>query len=125
MGCDIHVYIEKYNVSEKIWEYVPKNVIEPYGDRSYLLFAKLASVRNYSETIVPISEPRGMPQDCSKQWKNIAQKWGIVMHSHTYLFGSELDLTLGLNPVWDSFVEKLLKLSDDPNHIRIVFGFDN
>lgn len=35
---------------------------EPFGNRSYRVFAFLAGVRNYSG-VTPISEPRGLPDD--------------------------------------------------------------
>ena len=78
MGCDIHPYVE-VRINNK-WEISTKEVFSldsferewqkrlmserPFDWRSYSLFAFLAGVRNY-DCCEPISEPRGLPEDCS------------------------------------------------------------
>lgn len=59
MGCDIHAYVEYKYKGSKHWMSFGGR-INP--GRIYGMFAKLADVRN-GWAIVPISEPRGVPQD--------------------------------------------------------------
>lgn len=105
MGCDIHVFVEKYELledGELGWKQIPPPRIElfknadgsPYmGDywyfgRNYLLFGWLADVRNEmswgTSRVEPLSEPRGLPDDVSKSIWEESQGWGIDGHSHTY-----------------------------------------
>lgn len=87
MGTDIHLYVERREgakwVSCDVWEtdkYEPGIKTVPYGkhfydDRNYDLFAILANVRNGSgfagvdtgDGFVPLSEPRGLPEDMSPE----------------------------------------------------------
>lgn len=65
MGCDIHSRAEKR--VDDAWVTVSGPFTdgpEPFGWRSYGVFAFLAGVRNYS-AIPPISEPRGLPEDAT------------------------------------------------------------
>jgi len=90
MGCDIHPYVEVRSNGK--WEKSDVNVPD---DRNYWAFAKLANVRNgvgfagsdTGNTIVPISEPRGLPDDTS-----ICESTGIDLgdHSHSWVLLSEL-----------------------------------
>jgi hypothetical protein len=110
MGCDIHIYTEarKYinntptwaNVDN--WRYNPyydkedpdgeeKMDIEPiYRGRDYSLFSILANVRNWDENNQFISEPRGLPEDVSKQTKAASDRWDSDGHSHSYFTLKEL-----------------------------------
>jgi hypothetical protein len=58
MGCDIHCVIEQRHPKYEWWT----NKGDPEIGRDYELFSVLASVRNYHD-IVPISEPKGLPED--------------------------------------------------------------
>lgn len=110
MGCDIHIYTEKFveyqiadvepfwhccdrfrlNEWRKIDKHEPKwYVDEIYKGRDYTLFAALAGVRNDGSTEV-ISEPRGLPKDVSKIIKRESDRWGVDGHSHSWLLASEL-----------------------------------
>lgn len=70
MGCDIHSFAEVKRATKWIRvedalfpSYGTANKsIEPFGDRSYSIFAFLAGVRNYNHC-EPISETKGLPDD--------------------------------------------------------------
>lgn len=66
MGCDIHVYCEKRGKDGKWFGWDSDGLL---GHRSYAVFGFLADVRNYSG-IIPISPPRGVPDDSSEYTKN-------------------------------------------------------
>ena len=77
MGCDIHLYLEVFKNSK--WEGVPSNRKKGwqgyphsnkkaprwswYFGRDYWAFSILADVRNGDRAVVPISGPRGVPED--------------------------------------------------------------
>lgn len=100
MGCDIHFYTEKRNAETGKWEIVGDVTREDgwvsgtslYDGRSYNLFAILANVRNgrgfagckTGEGFVPISEPRGIPEDASAEYREIAECWDCDGHSHSH-----------------------------------------
>lgn len=106
MGCDIHFYVEK-KVKDK-WKsadtfekkdgdwYDQRD--EFYGDRNYNLFAILADVRNghgfagskTGEGFRPISQPRGLPDDISKETKRQSDSMGCDGHSHSWFTLREL-----------------------------------
>lgn len=117
MGCDIHMYAEVKNSG--IWHTVgrifkddyhrPENLttirryddgsewennklytLHPYHDRNYRLFSILAGVRN-SDGIVPIANPRGIPNDVSKFVKHEVKEYGDNGHSHSWLSLQELE----------------------------------
>lgn len=104
MGADIHFYVEK-KIDGK-WQMHGTVEREDSGDdgewmrvcngfsdyRCYNAFAILAGVRNGSgfagiktgKGFNPISEPRGIPEDASDEYKQIAAQWGVDGHSHSY-----------------------------------------
>ncbi|HGL4260216.1 hypothetical protein [Burkholderia multivorans] len=101
MGCDIHLYREKF-VNDQ-WLTADKWVPYDYGDdekgievpweerftdRNYDLFGLLSKgVRR----IHPFSfEPRGLPFDPSPEIAAESARWGEDGHSHSYLFLHEL-----------------------------------
>lgn len=65
----------------------------PDDNRSYDWFAILADVRNgrgfagikTGEGFNIISEPRGIPDDASEEWKQFVEDWGCDLHSKSYL----------------------------------------
>lgn len=113
MGCDIHFNVERYNARLRKWIYVKgptrpcwvcdskpnpacwhcggtgKAREEFYEGRNYNLFAMLADVRN-DETIKPLSSPRDLPDDVSREVKRKSDKWGEDGHSHSWFLLSEL-----------------------------------
>ena len=109
MGCDIHVCVEikkkirqlegwynedryklnhyhdeKEDEAEDKWERVPI-----YRNRNYRLFSVLANVRNNSDNI-PISEPRGVPNNMSIITRDAYQDWSCDAHSASYFTLAEL-----------------------------------
>lgn len=114
MGCDIHLFVERVEngkwVSADRWtpnryageEGEPDIRIEYedrfYTGRNYDLFGILADVRNGSgfagcdtgDGFVPISEPRGIPDDVSPEVAAESSRWGEDGHSHSWLSVQEL-----------------------------------
>lgn len=114
MGCDIHFYTEKkvdgawtpadhWEQNEYAGEEGEPAVRVPYEKafytgRNYNLFAILAGVRNgrgfagidTGDGVVPIDDPRGLPDDVTAPVKADAERWGIDGHSHSWLTLAEL-----------------------------------
>lgn len=114
MGCDIHMYVEykkdlpvkdsekreekwicgdyfKLNPFEGLWEDESKlEKMELYGNRNYGLFATLAGVRDYTNSIIPVSEPKGMPDDCCPYIKKSCEDWDSDGHNHSWLTLKEI-----------------------------------
>lgn len=67
----------------------PIMISEPYSDRNYTLFAKLADVRN-DGNVEALSEPRGIPEDASPEGRAFLEGWGVDGHSHTHFTLAEL-----------------------------------
>lgn len=60
MGCNSHTYIEyRSKESKDYWFSLLQHQVD---SRDYLLYAKMAGVRNYNE-ITPIAPLRGFPED--------------------------------------------------------------
>lgn len=80
MGCDIHIFLERKNqdncwVDSMIYEHDRyKNGFQPLSEmyRNYTLFATLAGVRGDD----PIALPKGIPEDCSPEYKKLCDDWG-------------------------------------------------
>lgn len=153
MGCDIHVYTEyklhsdKYGSGKWInidnWEceldFLQVNSF--YDDRSYLLFAMLADVRNENE-ITPIIKPRGLPSDMSWGTRYGMTSYDDDLHSYSHLKLSEIrkyllglgndDLSVVMKNTLSDFIDKLAAhviekgyTVENEDSIRIVFGFDS
>lgn len=102
MGCDIHLYVEKkidgkWQIQGKLEDADDEGYREfsgPsfYDGRSYNLFAILADVRNgrgfagvkTGEGFNPISEPRGVPDNASEEYRYMVEQWDCDGHSHSY-----------------------------------------
>ena len=138
MGCDIHLYVEKFD--GKKWVHVQEDVMKDdnvpaelsfFNTRSYSLFAILANVRN-NGNFNPISEPKELPEDCSDSIKTISDWDGG--HSHSWLTLKEIfefDWTQSVKRegwmdggFWSECIPRLLRLGT-PENVRIVFWFDN
>lgn len=108
MGCDIHMHFEYQSPWDKSiprkWVdgnfyrkslYVDDidseeySIVSIYPHRNYSLFAVLADVRN-SEGIIPISQPRGLPEDANSFIIKDSNSWGCDGHSHSYFTLREL-----------------------------------
>lgn len=105
MGCDIHFYVEKKQ-PDGTWKihgeftrevedehtWLSQDGRPLYSGRSYNLFAILADVRNgrgfagikTGDGFNPISEPRGVPDDASPEYKEIVEQWDGDGHSHSH-----------------------------------------
>lgn len=108
MGTDIHLYVERRNgagwKSCDVWEddeYEPGQKTVPYGKhfydaRNYDTFAILADVRNgrgfagvdTGDGFIPISEPRGLPDDLSPELR--AEADAGLDHTPSWLTVREL-----------------------------------
>lgn len=105
MGCDIHVFVERK--INGVWTHVPESLgpishlytihnMDYFNERTwrpernYQLFAILANVRNYGKAIVPLSSPRGIPNDVSNYVKKQSDDFDMDGHSHSYFLISEL-----------------------------------
>lgn len=95
MGCDIHIFLERKN-SENQW--VDSMIYENDGyekefqplseyPRNYTLFATLAGVRGDE----PIEFPKGIPENCSPEYRKLCEDWGNDGHSHSYFTLRELE----------------------------------
>ena len=103
MGCDIHMFCEEKSIRNggEVWINADHWVINPhygvfdneeeyqvvelYGDRNYSVFAALCGVRDYTGNSPKISEPRGLPLNCSEQVKRGSDRWRLDGHSHSYV----------------------------------------
>jgi hypothetical protein len=107
MGCDIHFYVERREggrwVSADEWTTEDgENHVDYkkayYHNRNYNLFSILADVRNgrgfagckTGEGFNPISEPRGIPDDASPEYRAAAESYGEDGHSHSFLTVAEI-----------------------------------
>lgn len=110
MGCDIHMFVEYKETfkNESKWvngDYFKRNprfekdsawnnnefeLIELHGDRNYSLFSTLAGVRDYSDKIIPVSEPKYLPEDISDFVNEHAKQWEGDAHTHSWLTLKEI-----------------------------------
>jgi hypothetical protein len=80
----------KYNPFNGIYDDERLELIHLYSGRDYGLFSTLAGVRDYSNLVVPVSEPKGMPDDCCEFIKEQCDRYGKDGHSHSWLTLKEL-----------------------------------
>ena len=139
MGTDIHVVIERRNKTYKDrWvkfedSEIPEDIDLDLEHRNYMLFSIFAGVRNFRNGVTPISEPKGIPEDSSKEYKRLTRNYGEDGHSHSYLtvreildyeHWSNVDLirsTLHFTSTWLPGICSLGK----PEDMRICFFFDS
>jgi hypothetical protein len=135
MGCDIHMYVEyKKSVNNNlVWvngDYFKPNPyfkanedenqfsrMELHGYRNYELFSTLAGVRDYTNKIVPVAEPRGLPEDCTEYVNSEFERWNSDGHTHSWLTLKELKAYQSGKPILYSTglvtPEDALKLDQD------------
>ena len=115
MGCDIHIWVEKRDtmlplpevqelriVGQKYptpWKKVEPRFPSEWADggftdgpfdwRQYGMYTFLAGVRNYGQ-VIPISRPRGLPEDVSEGAREILDMWDGDGHSYSWLLLGEL-----------------------------------
>ncbi len=105
MGCDIHVYLEKYTsvngeykwVNVDHWQLNPDfgshenereyDLIPFYWGRNYDLFSILAEVRGSYD---PIDDPRGLPEDVTDATRKEFERWGRDAHTPSHYTLKEL-----------------------------------
>lgn len=132
MGCDIHAHLEAKEEHGARVYWISLAELDIW--RSYVLFAKLAGVRN-SYGLTPIAEPRGLPDDVSLRTKLDADEWGTDGHSHSWVTLAEIekaDWTHEGEPICPAFREGVLPYiryhagkERASENIRVVFWFDN
>ena len=85
MGCDIHFHSE-VKIRGK-WHHHSEQKVE----RNYILFAKMAGVRNDPKNpIKPISIPKGLPEDATELTRLHSEWYGCDGHSHSWLNAKEI-----------------------------------
>lgn len=87
MGCDIHFHSEVKRNGKWLHH------SEAKVSRNYALFAKMADVRNWpgaNPPIIPISKPKGLPEDATELTKLHSEKYGVDGHSHSWLCAAEI-----------------------------------
>ena len=97
MGCDIHLQIEVRIDGQ--WHHLAN----PAVSRNYALFAKMADVRNYDNSIAPISEPKGLPADMTFLTALDVKRWEGDAHSKSWLGPDEI---AALSKWLDSFFDE-------------------
>lgn len=98
MGCDIHVCLEvrsRYNDKWYSAELYKKDgdgfeKTEVYDGRNYSLFEALCGVRDRHGLNPRISDPRGLPDDCTDETRADREIWGVDGHSASWNLLSEL-----------------------------------
>ncbi len=105
---DVEYPSDEYNDLRKKYESMSeKEILEKYGDderiywehpfdrkhtsRNYYFFAVLADIRNYDDFIIPISDPKGLPDNVSPEIKKQSDHDGVDGHSHSWLTLEELE----------------------------------
>lgn len=143
MGCDIHIFLERKNnknrwVDSMIYgNDVYEEGLKPLSDyrRDYTLFATLAGVRGDN----PIERPKGIPEDCSPEYRKLCEDWGDDGHSHSYFTLRELidaapNYSEYRKQSLDGFIlhlKNIIKMLDiwvnkeEMEKYRVCFFFDN
>lgn len=114
MGCDIHMYVEYKKQGSDEWENGDFFQLNPYrnlegedkfrvvklhGDRNYSLFSTLAGVRDYTEKVKPVTEPKGFPNDACKLVTKEYIRWDSDAHTPSWLTLKEIRDYQDTNPV--------------------------
>ena len=136
MGCDIHTFIEYKHKQDTEWkngnlytkgsEGFEKTFMKSES-RNYNLFTALANVRGTGG----ICDPRGLPNDVSREAFLAVSSWEGDAHStshftlaelieHSYEFPIIVELMNELE-----YYATVLDHSITPENIRIIFWFDN
>jgi hypothetical protein len=107
MGCDIHGFFEIKDKNGK-W----KVLKEIAGDRDYWWFSVIANVRNDGD-IVPISGPRGEPDDPTPEIEHMYEEWGADLHSESYLDHKEI------TSAWKKYIKHLEKVQSGSDNRKL------
>lgn len=145
MGCDIHMWAEKFQDGK--WVEISQADVDPeikeqetiyeksssiyFCGRNYDLFTALCGVRDYTERTPKISEPKGFPEDASAEVKENYTDWGWDAHSASWNTLAELEefdwspYEADCSCFLEHVIPRLRALSLDPEKVRIVYWFDN
>lgn len=135
MGCDIHYFVEKKTDGK--WKVV-EDAVEIY--RYYDFFALLAGVRNKigiepicnNIHVRSISFPEDLDELTKKYFEYYDDDDTYFLHTlgcltlkeiKKYKVNSKMDDDL--KDYFQEFKNKLSALDDNPENVRIIFGFDN
>lgn len=135
MGIRIHLFVETWNKDNLHWESVDKWNTEDkddlyveyenrfYQGEYYSVYALLAGVNNYYN-IEPISQPRGLPINVSKEVRTASRQWEGAAHTRSYFTLKELldydwntpiqEGAYMFNDQWTRFYESIK--TDSPNY---------
>jgi hypothetical protein len=97
------------------------NISHEVDGRDYGWFNLLAGVRGYEHTA--IWQPRGAPDDMSKEVRAEVERYGDDGHSHSWLMVSEMLNCVSLKSHRQT--KWLRKNIPNPDDVRMVFYFDN
>jgi len=90
MGCDIHLHTEIK--LDGVWHHYNA----PHIRRMYALFSLMANVRNVhldnKDYIVPISLPKGLPEDLSVITQLSYNRWELDAHNMSWFNAEEIFL---------------------------------
>ena len=114
MGCDIHVCVEVKTKGKWIL------INSPMIRRNYDLFAKMANVRN-DYGIVPISKPKGLPENISDGTKLYLNIWDGDGHSYSWFTPKEMGVLQEHIDGLDS--DDRWSINHIHNHVEKEFGY--
>ena len=153
MGCDIQCHVEYNRIQNKEYEdidlykrnrYFEEDreefvKVDIYQGRCYFLFGILAGVRNYN--VKPISEARGIPEDCCENTRKEYLQYERDYHHPSWYTLSELKdaqkeyqedcLQEFIDSIEKRFIDVInygwsKKLTpEEEKYIRVIFWFDN
>ena len=104
MGCDIHGFWE---VKDHTGNWIAIRTVNP--QRNYMWFGIIAGVRGGPDIG---TAGRGIPDNASGAYKDMIDDWGVDLHSHTWLTGSEV--SKACKELNTRMVEAYNDIQDDP-----------
>jgi len=138
MGCDIHAV-----VFAPTWGPQNEAILAFSEPRDYRLFSAMANVRNYTDKVIPVAEPRGLPT-----WLNanvdsdgepsvwVSGYVGFGDHSYSWLTTDEFAEAIRradasrpesppCNVTYHAVLAAMRSLDAAGHPATLVFGFDN
>ena len=123
MGCDIHCFVEM-KASGEHWESW-NGTHDIDMPRNYRMFTAMAGVRQ-AEGVTAVSEPRGLPSDCSEEIEQEFQEIGT--HSESWLTPKEFKRAISAADGSIEYLALLAAMQSLGKHgceVRLVFAFDS
>ena len=99
MGCDIHMYIEEWDTTNKKWSILAE---DSYTGRDYDFFGIIAGVRGRRSP--QLFEVKGFPDDASPEVKAEYDAWVGDSHTPSYILREEIEEVLDENIMFSSEV---------------------